>query len=55
MWQVENRTPFAAAGYFERDRDGAEHWVVALRARFAVRDDGLVSLAPQEPVRLQAA
>lgn len=41
MWQVENRTPFAALGYFVRDRAGMENWVVAVRARFDVQENGL--------------
>ncbi|MBA8880958.1 DUF2169 family type VI secretion system accessory protein [Phyllobacterium myrsinacearum] len=53
MWDVNNRTPFSEQGYFVRDRHGAEHWVVAVRATFAVQRDGLVALADaQGPVRL---
>lgn len=48
MWQVVNRTPFSAQGYPVRDRDGVEHWAVALRARFDVRPDGLVSVAEDQ-------
>lgn len=53
MWEVDNKTPFATAGYFVRDKAGAEHWCVAVRGLFDVRPDGMVALAQdQEPVRL---
>jgi hypothetical protein len=53
MWQVENRTPLAAHGYFARDRNGAEHWVVAVRGKFRVRADGQAELHEhQMPPRL---
>ncbi len=53
MWSVANHTPFAAQGYFVRDQGGAEHWVIPVRASFAIRPDGLVGLAEtQEPVLL---
>ena len=56
MWQVDNKTPFATLGYFVRDRDGFEHWVVALRATFNIRDDGLVALSEtQESVHIAPA
>ena len=46
MWQVENRTRFAAAGNWTRDRDGAEVWLVAVRCAFSINSDG--STAPAE-------
>lgn len=53
MWEVVNRTPFAAQGYFVRDKIGVEHWCLAIRAGFDVRLDGLVDIsADQKPVRL---
>jgi hypothetical protein len=53
VWQVKNRTPFATAGYFVRDCNGSEYWVVALRARFRIRSDGLVEVASEQlPPRL---
>ena len=52
MWQVINRTPFAAAGYFLRDKAGFEHWVVAVRGRFELRPDELPRIVEQPPVRL---
>lgn len=51
MWDTQNRTPFRTAGYFVRDRLGAEHWTVVMRGRFRARDDGLVDLVDQvDPV-----
>jgi hypothetical protein len=46
MWQVDNRTPFAAERAWVRDRDGGEVWLVAVRCTFLVRPDG--STAPAE-------
>lgn len=52
MWEVRNRTPFAAAGAFARNQDGREIWCVAVRATFQVIG-GVVRLAEaQEDVRL---
>src|SRR5580698_6994635 len=53
MWEIRNRTPFAAQGCFLRDRTGAEFWVVALRGRFIARADALVDISHvQDAVRL---
>ncbi len=53
MWQVLNRTDFAAAGSFARDADGHEVWCAALRASFDVAGDGSLRIAErQEPVVL---
>ncbi len=53
MWQVKNKTPFATAGTFERDQNGREVWVIALRASFTVAADGQVRMAEaQTPVRM---
>lgn len=52
MWEVDNGTPFSAAGYFVRDRDGFEHWAVAVRARFGLQPDGLPVIVDQRPVRM---
>jgi len=53
MWQVDNHTPFTTLGYFVRDKNGAEHWCIAVRACFDIRSDGLLAVSEkQEPVRL---
>jgi hypothetical protein len=48
MWQVENTTPFAAAGNWVRDRDGAEVWLVAVRCTFLIRSDGTTTVADEQ-------
>jgi hypothetical protein len=48
MWQVFNRTPFAAAGTWTRDRDGAEVWLVAVRCTFRISPDGTTAVAPEQ-------
>lgn len=51
MWQLDNRTPFAAERAWVRDRDGAEIWLVAVKASFRWTPDGRLGLAePQPPV-----
>lgn len=51
MWQVDNRTPFAAERGWVRDRDGAEVWLVAVKASFDILPDGsTVPSAEQPPV-----
>ena len=64
VWEIRNDTPFAAAGTLLRDREGAESWVVAVRARFALAagsdgaagSEGAATALPRllapEPVRL---
>jgi hypothetical protein len=47
MWAVNNRTKFKAERAFARDEQGAEIWVVAVRATFSIDGDG-----PQAHVRV---
>lgn len=49
MWQVDNRTPFAAERGWVRDRNGAEVWLVAVKATFEVRPDGTTEIAKDQP------
>jgi hypothetical protein len=49
MWQVDNRTPFAAERGWVRDRDGAEVWLVVVKATFAIRPDGTTEVAKEQP------
>lgn len=49
MWQVDNRTPFAAERGWVRDRDGAEIWLVAVKATFDIRPDGTTRIAKEQP------
>ena len=53
MWQLENRTPFAAERTWVRDRNGAEIWLVAVKATFDFATDGSVKVSDdQQPVNL---
>jgi len=49
VWQIDNRTPFAAERGWVRDRDGAEVWLVAVKATFAIRPDGTTDVAKEQP------
>jgi hypothetical protein len=49
MWALDNRTPYAAERAWLRDREGAYHFIVAVRASFALGSDGAVTLAPAQP------
>lgn len=49
MWQLDNRTPFAAERGWVRDRDGAEIWLVAVKATFDVRPDGTTEVSKEQP------
>jgi hypothetical protein len=56
VWAIDNRTPFAAERAGARDRNGAELWLVAVKATFQMMDDGSLELAgDQEPVHLAPA
>ncbi|GAA4354409.1 DUF2169 domain-containing protein [Variovorax defluvii] len=51
MWQLDNRTPYAAERTWVRDRDGAEIWIVAVKCSFDILADGGTVLAEvQSPV-----
>ena len=54
MWQLDNRTPFAAGQGWIRDRQGAEVWLVVVKATFDVLSDGTLQVAEKqpEPVRI---
>ena len=49
MWQVDNRTPFAAERTWTRGRDGAEIWLVAVKCTFDVLPDGSTAVAAEQP------
>jgi len=53
MWVLDNHTPFAAERTWVRDKNGAEVWLVAVKATFSVNPDGSLFLADeQEDVHL---
>jgi hypothetical protein len=49
MWALENRTPFAADRTWVRDADGAEVWVVAVKATYDILPDGSLRVSPGQP------
>ena len=49
MWQVDNRTPFAAERGWVRDRNGAEVWLVAVKCTFDIKPDGSTAISPDQP------
>lgn len=53
MWQLDNRTPFAAERCWVRDRDGTEIWLVAVKATFELQADLSLKVADEQfPVLL---
>jgi hypothetical protein len=55
MWQVENRTPFAADRCWVRDRNGAEVWLVAVKCTFDIMPDGSTEVSEDQPAVLRAS
>jgi hypothetical protein len=49
MWQVDNRTPFAAERGWVRDRNGAEIWLVAVKCTFDILPDGSTRVSEEQP------
>jgi hypothetical protein len=52
MWALRNTTPYAAERTWVRDKQGAHHWVVAVKATFDVSEAGKVSLSDEQPAPL---
>lgn len=48
MWQLENRTPFAAERDWVRDENGAENWLVVVKATFTIRSNHLIEIAKNQ-------
>ena len=48
MWALENNTPFAAERAWVRDRNGAEIWVVAVKATFDISPEGSTCLSAEQ-------
>lgn len=53
MWQIDNRTPFAAAPGWIRDLRGAEVWVVVIKATYDVLANGSTSISSEQPAPLR--
>lgn len=49
MWDVENTTPFAHAHSWERDREGADTWIVVIKGAFDILPDGSTRPALEQP------
>jgi len=54
MWQLDNRTPFAAERGWVRDRNGAEVWLVAVKCTFDILPDGSTNVSSEQPPVLRA-
>lgn len=48
MWSIDNRTPFVADRTWVRDANGAEIWVVAIKATYDILADGTTHLASEQ-------
>ena len=48
MWALNNQTPFATERCWVRDKNGAEVWLVAVKATFSIEADGTVSIAEEQ-------
>jgi hypothetical protein len=48
MWALKNRTPYAVARNWIRDKKGAHYWLVVVKATFALRPDGKLKLADEQ-------
>jgi len=48
MWIVNNNTPFATERCWVRDKNGAEVWLVAIKATFDIEPDGSLRLAAEQ-------
>lgn len=49
MWQLDNRSPFAAAGSWIRDPEGREIWIVAVKATYDIDPRGRTRPADLQP------
>ena len=49
MWQIDNRTPFSAGQGWTRNLDGAETWIVIVKATFDILEDGSTRVSEVQP------
>lgn len=54
MWALQNRTPYSADRTWIRDKTGAHHWVVTVKATFDLGADGSLRLADEQKAPLLA-
>jgi len=52
MWKIDNKTPYQAERTWVRDKEGAHHWIVVVKATYDIAGDGTLSLSdePVEPL-----
>lgn len=48
MWALDNRTPYAAERTWIRDKNGAHHWIVVVKATFDIGENGKLTLADEQ-------
>jgi hypothetical protein len=48
MWELSNRTPYAAERTWVQDKDGAKHWVVVVKATFDIGPGGALKPAAEQ-------
>ncbi|WP_233888744.1 DUF2169 family type VI secretion system accessory protein [Paraburkholderia flagellata] len=49
MWEIDNRTQYAADRGWVRDREGREIWLVAVKATFDILADGSSMVSKEQP------
>lgn len=49
MWALSNKTPYGAGRNWIRDKNGAHHWVVAVKATFDIEPGGKLKLSDEQP------
>ncbi len=49
VWLLDNQTPFAAERAWIRDRNGAEIWLVAVKATYDIHPDGSLEVSKEQP------
>jgi len=49
MWQIINNTPFACGQTWLRGLDGAETWIVVVKASFDILPDGSTEVSREQP------
>src|SRR5262245_48566872 len=50
MWALQNQTPFEADRTWIRDKNGAHHWIVVVKATYDVLPSGALELS-KEPLK----
>lgn len=54
MWELSNRTPYAAERTWVQDKDGVKHWVVVVKATFDIGPGGSLTAAAEQLPPLHA-